>query len=257
MTNSTRETTEGPGLDRGFAAGGVGRIDRLLRSLSHDVRTPLNAMICTLRLLETKLGPHLDDQDRGDFASLRSAVWSILDLHNGVLDHARLADGRLVAEESDFAIDDALRGCAQLVRPLAIQKGLPLIVDLKAGATVRSDPSMVRHVVGNLLSNAIRYTERGHVAVRSRLDERGVRVDVEDTGIGIAPEDSGRIFEEYFRADSGRGGGLGLGLTLAREMTELIGGALTVTSRSGEGSTFTLALPPRALVAPTSSGMSA
>jgi signal transduction histidine kinase len=257
MTDSARETTEEAGPDRGFAAGGAGRTDRLLRSLAHDIRTPLNAMIFTLRLLETKLGPHLDEQDRGDFDSLRSEIWSILELHNGILDHARLADGRLVAEESDFALDDALRDCVQVVRPLALQKGLPIVADLKAGAIVRSDPSMIRHIVGNLLSNAIRYTERGQIAVRSRVDEGGVRVEVEDTGIGIAPEDRARIFEEYFRADSGRGGGLGLGLTLAREMSELIGGSLTVTSRSGEGSTFTLALPPRALVAPTPLGTSA
>jgi len=218
---------------------------RLLTTLAHDIRTPLNAMMFTLRLLEAKLGKHMDDEDRADFVSLRSQIWAILDLHNGILDHARLTDGRLIPETSDFSLDDALASCVQVVHPLAAQKGLPLVVDLNAGGIIRSHRSILQHIIGNLLSNAIRYTERGHVAISSRIDEQGVQVKVEDTGVGIAMEDRNRIFDEYFRADSTKDecDGFGLGLAMARQMAVLMGGELSVVSRPGAGSIFTLFLP--------------
>jgi signal transduction histidine kinase len=220
---------------------------RLLTALAHDIRTPLNAMLLTLRLLENKLGLYMDDEDRADFTLLRTEIWAVLDLHEGILEHARLACGRLMLDVSEFSLDETLGACIQVVRPLATQKGLAIIKDLRVNEAVRSDRTMLQHVVANLLSNAVRYTRQGHITVRSRLDGNVVWVEVEDTGIGISSEDRARIFEAYFRADAARdesgAESHGLGLAMARQMVGLLGGNLTVASEVGRGSLFTLALP--------------
>ena len=141
-----------------------------------------------------------------------------------------------------------------MVQSLASYKGIAVVKDLAAGATVRTDRAMLQQVVGNLLSNAIRYTVRGSITVRSRLEAEGVRVEVEDTGIGMTPEDQARIFEEFFQVDGAHratGEGYGLGLAVARRIAALMGGDLSVASESGKGSTFTLALPPSVLAGAT------
>ena len=134
---------------------------------------------------------------------------------------------------------------------MATYKGIAVVKDLAAGATVRTDRAMLQQVVGNLLSNAIRYTVRGSITVRSRLEPGGVRVEVEDTGIGMTPEDQARIFEEFFQVDGTHravGEGYGLGLAVAKRMAGLMGGDLSVASEPGKGSTFTLTLPSRLAV---------
>ena len=138
----------------------------------------------------------------------------------------------------------------QVVQALASYKGIAIVKDLATGATVHTDRAMLQQVVGNLLSNAIRYTVRGSITVRSRLEAGGVRVEVEDTGIGMTPEDQARIFEEFFQVDGTHraiGEGYGLGLAVAKRMAALMGGDLSVTSEPGKGSRFTLSLPPSVL----------
>jgi signal transduction histidine kinase len=224
-----------------------GRSDRMLAALAHDIRTPLNAMTLTLTLMEMKLGDRLDAEDRSDLASLRAGITAVLDLHRGILDHAKLSAGQMSPKETTFPLDEAIAHFIQVVQALATYKGIEVVRDLAAGATVRTDRAMLQQVVGNLLSNAIRYTLRGSITVRSRLEASGLRVEVEDTGIGMAPEDRARVFEEFFQADRagprGPGEGYGLGLTVARRMALLMGGDLSVSSELGKGSTFTLTLP--------------
>src|SRR5262249_3230237 len=132
-------------VDEGRSMGDSDRSTRLLTALAHDIRTPLNAMLITTTLLERKLAAHLDDEDRADFTLLRSTIWAILDLHRDILDQARLADGRVDLEPTEFALDDALASCIQVVRPHATQKGLTIVADLGVGAVVRSDRGMVHH----------------------------------------------------------------------------------------------------------------
>jgi signal transduction histidine kinase len=114
---------------------------------------------------------------------------------------------------------------------------------------------MLQQIVSNLLSNAIRFTHQGHITIRSRALLRGVCVEVEDSGIGIAPEDMPRVFDDYFQANpAGESSvGFGLGLSMARQMASLLGGTLSVESQVGCGSTFTLLLPPSALAVPSNS----
>ena len=166
----------------------------------------MNAITLKLVLIELKLVDRLDDQDREDFQSLHSSIQAILNLQKEILDHARLSDGPVVPDEVEFPVDEVLNGCMQLVEPLARKKGLSLTGDLSADATVRSDRSMIQQIVTNLLSNAIRYTQRGYVTMRSRVDNRGLCIEVEDSGIGIGAEDQMRVFDEYFRANAAQGG---------------------------------------------------
>jgi signal transduction histidine kinase len=238
----SRRPLEGPPADDRHSS-------RLITAFAHDIRTPLNAMLLTLHLLETKLDASMDDEDRADFAMLRAEIRAILDLYKGMLEHARRDRDRTMLDESEFSLDELVGSCVQVVQPLATQKGLAIIKDLRAGEFVRTDRTMLQHVVGNLLSNAIRYTREGHIAIRSRLDADVLRIEVEDTGIGIAPEDRPRIFDPYFRSRAARGEhvaeSFGLGLSMARQMVRLLGGELTVSSEVGRGSLFTLALPKR------------
>ena len=223
-----------------------GRSDHLIAALAHDIRTPLNAMALTLTVMEMKLGDRFDADDRQDMASMRAGIRAVLDLHEGILDQSKLAAGRVVPEPTDFPLDIALGNFVQVVLSLATYKGLAVVMDLACGATVRADRAMLQQVVGNLLSNAIRYTEKGAITVRSRLDPEGVKVEVEDTGIGMTPEDQARIFEEFFQVNEARrevGEGYGLGLAVAKRMATLMGGCLAVASVPGRGSTFTLSLP--------------
>ena len=220
--------------------------DHLIAALAHDIRTPLNAMTLTLTLMEMKLGDRFDDEDREDMASMRAGITAILELHRGILDHSRLAAGKVVAAPTAFSLDVALANFILVVQALANYKGIKFVKDLTSGATVLTDKAMLQQIVGNLLSNAIRYTVRGTITVRSRLGPEGVRVEVEDTGIGMTREDQGRIFDEFFQVDPTHhviGEGYGLGLTVAKRMATLMGGKLSVASELGKGSTFTLTLP--------------
>lgn len=223
-----------------------GRSDNLIAALAHDIRTPLNAMALTLTVMEMKLGDRFDAEDREDMASMRAGITALLDLHRGILDQSKLAAGQVVAEPTAFALDSALGNFVQVVQSLAGYKGIAVMKDLASGATLRTDRAMLQQVVGNLLSNAIRYTVRGSVTVRSRLEAGVVRIEVEDTGIGMTPEDQTRIFEEFFQvddADRANGEGYGLGLAVAKRMAALMGGDLSVKSQLGKGSRFTLILP--------------
>lgn len=223
-----------------------GRSDHLIAALAHDIRTPLNAMALTLTLMEMKLEDRFDAEDRQDMASMRAGITAVLDLHRGILDQSRLAAGRVVPEPTSFPLDAAVANFVQVVRSLASYKGLAVVMELASGATLRTDRAMLQQVVGNLLSNAIRYTVRGSITVRSLVEGGAIRVEVEDTGIGMTPEDQARIFEEFFQVDGTHhaiGEGYGLGLAVARSMALLMGGELSVASELGRGSTFTLILP--------------
>ena len=182
-----------------------GRMDHVIAALAHDIRTPLNAMALTLTLMEMKQGDRLDAEDREDLASMRAGITAVLDLHGGILDHFKLSSGKITLNATTFPLDGTIAHYVRVVQSLASYKGITVVKDLAAGATVRADKAMLQQVVGNLLSNAIRYTVRGSITVRSRLKSGGIRVEVEDTGVGLKPEDQARIFDEFFQVDGPTG----------------------------------------------------
>jgi signal transduction histidine kinase len=226
-----------PALDQG-------QVTRLITALAHDIRTPLNSIMVTLKLLELKHGASFDDEDRADFARLQTATHVIVEWLSDLLDQVKLAGGGTVPEVTEFVPDAALASCLQVVRPLAVEKGLGLELDSRADGTFRSDRALFQHLVANLLSNAVRYTELGQITLRTRLDRDGLTVQVEDTGVGVRPEDLERIFEDFYRGPGVSGEGHGLGLSMARRTARLLGGELTVASEVGCGSVFSLRLPP-------------
>ncbi|MBC7545526.1 MAG: response regulator [Candidatus Sericytochromatia bacterium] len=230
-----------------------------LANMSHELRTPLNSVIGFSEMLDDELAGDLNLDQRDFVQTIQRNGIHLLTLINEILDLAKIEAGRLVLyfEPVDLTllIDDVM----QTMRPQAGKKGIPLSVDLRTTQTwVQGDPVRLRQVISNLMTNAVKFSHDGD-AVTVTLDQTDgqARVSVQDSGIGIAPEDLGRIFQEFVQLDSSHARkqeGTGLGLALTKRLVEMHHGQLSVASTFGEGSTFTIALPTldRAVMAPVS-----
>lgn len=223
---------------------------QFLASVSHELRTPLNAVIGLGHLLqETTLDAEQADMTRTITASGRV----LLSLINNILDFARLEAGRMPSEREDFCLRGLLGEVRDIVATLATAKGLRIHVHITARTPLglHGDRRHLEEVLLNLLGNAVKFTEAGEVvlAVDGTVGESGVvcfRCEVSDTGIGIAPEATHRIFETFTQADSSiinRFGGTGLGLAICKHLVTLMGGEIGVESTLGLGSVFYFTLP--------------
>lgn len=227
---------------------------RFLANMSHEVRTPLNGI---LGMVEVLAQGTLDAQQRRRVGLLRQSAQHLLAIVNEILDLSKIEEGRIELDPIDFDVGALVQEVVALLRPNAERAGLRLDVDIETGFPRRviADPLRVRQVLLNLLSNAVKFTEQGFVRLHARhevvagtSDELRLWFEVVDSGIGIAPADTARIFEAFTQTDesaSRRFGGTGLGLTLSRRLAELMGGALDCESRPGEGSTFRFGIPVR------------
>ncbi|MET0551601.1 MAG: ATP-binding protein [Vicinamibacteria bacterium] len=222
---------------------------RFLSNVSHEFRTPLNSILAISRLLQERADGDLSHEQEKQVGFIVKAARSLSDMVDDLLDLAKVEAGKIVLRPAPFelsALFGALRG---MLRPLLTTDSVRLVVDEPTGVpTLFGDEGKVAQILRNLLSNALKFTERGEVRVRAALtsDGAGVAVEVSDTGIGIAPEDLERIFDEFGQLEHAvqrRVKGTGLGLALSRRLAQVLGGALTVTSFPGQGSTFTLHLP--------------
>jgi len=218
---------------------------RFLAQMSHEIRTPLNGIIGLSRLLE-------EVQDTSEVQHtahlLRSSGDTLLRVINDILDFSKIDAGKLELEVAPFRLRESLEDCAGLFQAKASEKGLRLACDLahELPAWVAGDETRLRQVVLNLISNAVKFTSAGEVALSAVLEQQGgtsfrVRVQVRDTGIGIAAGELPHLFHSFSQADasiSRRFGGTGLGLAISKRLVELMGGTIQVESQPGKGTCF-------------------
>ena len=226
------------------------RKTRFLAAVSHDIRTPANAISLLAELIRrTASNPALIGEVPELAHELHLSAMALVHLLGDVLDVARFDSGRIDIQESDFALGELLADEYRRMHPLAREKGLSLdYAPPPEPLYVRADRIKLSRVVGNLVGNAIKFTERGGVVVEaSRNGEGWAEIRVSDTGIGIAPEHLPNIFDEFFQLrnpERDRNKGTGLGLTICKRLVDAMGGRLSVVSQPGAGSTFTVTLPP-------------
>jgi len=220
-----------------------------LANMSHELRTPLNSSLILAKLLLDNRQGNLSPEQVKYAQTIYSAGNDLLSLINDILDLSRIEAGKLDVRPEDVAPARLVDDLAQGLRPIAQDKRLELAVTVApaAPATIHTDPARLLQILKNLLSNALKFTERGSVALDVRAAGPGrIAFVVRDTGIGIAPEQHAVIFEAFRQADgttNRKYGGTGLGLSISRDLARLLGGEITVDSAPGRGSTFTLELP--------------
>jgi len=220
-----------------------------LANMSHELRTPMNAILGFSEVLSEHMFGELNAKQEEYLKDIHGAGQHLLALINDILDLSKVEAGRMELELTDFDLPTALEHAVMLVRERADRRGIALDTMLDGGlGQVRADERKVRQVALNLLSNAIKFTpEGGRIGVTAVPRDASVEVSVSDTGIGIAPEDQEKVFEEFRQVGTAdkKAEGTGLGLALSRKFVELHGGRIWVTSEIGRGSTFTFTLPVR------------
>ena len=219
---------------------------RFLASVSHELRSPVNSIRGLTRILMDSVdaAPLPDQQKQLDL--IHSSSKELLKLVNGLLDISKAESGKLEAEVTCFSLDSLLADLRGSLRPL-VPPGVRLDVHDDTGTTIESDRTLLGQVLRNLLANALKFTVEGSVSLScAQPDGYQIEISVSDTGIGIAPEDRPRVFEEFYQVRGplqAKQKGTGLGLPYARRVTELLGGTLSLESELGRGSTFTARLP--------------
>jgi PAS domain S-box-containing protein len=222
-----------------------------LAIMSHELRTPLTAVVGYTELLADEVVGPVNDTQRDHLARVRASSEHLLMLIEDILNFARIEAGREQVRIEDFGLAALLEQASVIVRPLAEKKALEFQLSGHGSrAVMRSDPQKVRQIIINLLANAVKFTSTGHVRLAAEVIDDRVRLEVADTGPGIAMEHLERVFDAFWQVDqriTRKTGGTGLGLSVARQLARLLGGDVSVRSVTGEGSVFTVDLP---LVAP-------
>jgi signal transduction histidine kinase/CheY-like chemotaxis protein len=218
---------------------------RFLSNMSHEFRTPLNSIRALSRLLLDRVDGDLSVEQAKQVGFISKASEDLTALVDDLLDLAKIEAGKIEVRPIEFSVGNLFSALRGMLRPLLVGDAVRLIFDEPDTAvTLYNDEGKVSQILRNFISNAIKFTEQGEVRVSAQLseDRQTVRFSVSDTGIGIAPEDQGRIFDEFTQLQSplqGRVKGTGLGLPLCRRLAHLVGGDVSVQSERGVGSVFT------------------
>jgi len=222
-----------------------------LANMSHELRTPLNSSLILARLLADNRGGNLTEEQVKFAETIYGSGNDLLELINDILDLSKIEAGRAEVHATTITLGRILESVARTFEPVARDKGLAFVIERlgpENDGELVVDEGKLAQVLRNLLSNALKFTERGQVTLSVGLDAEHVSFAVRDTGIGIPASQHGIIFEAFRQADgttNRRFGGTGLGLTISRDLTRLLGGDLTVESEVGKGSVFRFQLPRR------------
>jgi two-component system, sensor histidine kinase and response regulator len=239
-----------------------------LARMSHEIRTPMNGVLGMAELLRDS--PTLDERQRRYATTIHQSGSALLDIINDILDFSKIEAGKLELDKAPFNLRDVVEDAVDILAERAYSKGLELMCDIPDNivTAVCGDGPRLRQVIINLVSNAVKFTERGEIKISVRpagdaVLDASFNIEVKDTGIGIRPENRTSIFEAFAQEDvstTRRYGGSGLGLAICKQLVELMGGRIKVVSKPGVGSTFSFSVvlsadhggaqPQRALMLP-------
>jgi len=256
ITDVVRDVTERKAMEQQLresqvrAEAAAAAKGEFLANMSHELRTPLTAVLGFAGMIEGQ--PDLSPMSRRHLARIIDGGTALLATINDILDFSKLDAGQMQIRPRPVSLPDLVRDVLEIFGPQASAKGLTLTASGLEGIPeqLEADPDRIRQVLLNLIGNALKFTDRGGVAVDLTYDAAAGRLDVgvQDTGQGIAPEDIGRLFTRFSQIDasiSRQHGGAGLGLAISRGLVEAMGGSIRVASRLGEGSRFAFELPVR------------
>ncbi|MEO8380641.1 MAG: ATP-binding protein [Acidobacteriota bacterium] len=219
---------------------------RFLSDMGHEFRTPVNSILALTRLLEEA---PLGDEASKQLSLIRRAAEDLESLVNDLLDLAKIEAGKIEVRPAEFEVGNLFSALRGMLRPLLLNRSLSLIFDEPEGLPpLYNDEGKISQILRNFISNALKFTEAGEVRVSATQNGHSIRFSVADTGIGIAPEDQERIFDEFSQIEhplQNNQKGTGLGLPLTRKLAGLLGGTVTVRSTPGLGSTFEAEIPIR------------
>src|SRR5438552_2518902 len=218
-----------------------------LANVSHELRTPLSAIIGFSQILLDGIDGPMSEEQQQDISQVNKSGQSLLTLINQILDLSKIEAGKMELSVERVELPALITSILESISPLAQEKGLRIETRFAPGLpAVEGDAARLKQVLINLLSNAVKFTERGHIEVIAQPSGRMVRITVKDTGIGISAESQRVVFDEFVQGDGSstrRHGGTGLGLSIVRKLVEMHGGAISVVSEPGQGSTFTFTVP--------------
>ncbi|MGH8010593.1 MAG: sensor histidine kinase, partial [Candidatus Binatia bacterium] len=228
------------------------RKSQFLAGMSHELRTPMNAIIGFTRLVLRQAKDTLPERQRENLMRVKASADNLLTLINEILDLSKIEAGRMEVRPALFDVRQFMLACCETMKPL-VKLGVQLRQEIAdTVGEVYQDEEGLRHVVVNLISNAIKFTDTGEVVVRVVVEEQAnsaplLVIAVSDTGVGIPADALDTIFEEFQQVEGGvqKHKGTGLGLPIAKKWAELLGGSIRVASEPGKGSTFSVTIPAR------------
>jgi signal transduction histidine kinase/DNA-binding response OmpR family regulator/HPt (histidine-containing phosphotransfer) domain-containing protein len=240
-----RETEAELRVARDLAEAATEAKSTFLATMSHEIRTPMNGVMSMAEMLE--LTPLDADQHRMAKV-IRDSTEALLTVINDILDFSKIEAGKLDIERVPFNLTDLVGGVGELLAPKADNSGLEFILDIDPSIPEQriGDPTRIRQILLNLGSNAVKFTEKGQVTIRVRSIDNGLRFEVEDTGIGLTPEQLDKLFQPFVQADSSTArkfGGTGLGLSICRRLCEMMDGRIDASSVPGKSTVFWFELP--------------
>jgi len=220
-----------------------------LSNMSHELRTPLNSVIALSGVLNRRLQNVIPEDEYSYIGIIERNGRHLLTLINDILDISRIEAGREEVDISEFDINNAIAEVVEMIQPQAVDRHIKLLQHkTKQNVLLQSDNKKVRHILQNLIANAVKFTEKGSVEISVTKADNKISIQIKDTGIGIQAEHLTHIFDEFRQADSStsrRFGGTGLGLAIAQKYARLLGGDIMVVSEHNKGSVFTLVLPEK------------